>query len=549
MPQITEQFVEVGERRVFVRASGTGPALLLLHQSPQNSRALIPWIERLAERYAVFAPDTPGFGLSDPLPLAQPAIPDYAAALDRLLEKLGIARAMVYGVHTGAVTGLRFALDFPARVALLVCDGYARFDAAERQRLLGDYLPPFEPSWDGTHLLWLWARFREQNLFFPWNIPTREARLAYPAPTTAKLHSDVMDVLDAGDGYRAGYRAPFLYDDATAAARLNVPARLFYRVEDVLSAHLTRLPALPANVTARTIDGGAAALIAACDVEFAAFASGSASGCVSVHASEVIAHAAADSRFVEVTPHGSLAFLARQRNGDESDLFLADVGTPASIPPDTPAGRGVLAPELPGHGASPHWQTDTVSVQNIAAAIALVVKKRGHSHVTIRALGGAAAIAVCLAEQLGTACKHLCLIDPIVLDAGEREQFLARLPNTTPHDTGAHLVAAWNWARMRHLFWPWRAADGAAARMVDAPAPARVHAEVVEITRAGPLWHALWREVLQFDVVSSAARCNCPIEVVSSADAECVRIATRLATQLQLQSRATAGQTSWHSPI
>jgi pimeloyl-ACP methyl ester carboxylesterase len=547
MPQIIEQFVEVGERRVFVRAAGTGPALVLLHQSPQNSRALIPWIERLAERYAVFAPDTPGFGFSDLLPLAQPTIPDYAAALDRLLERLGIARAMVYGVHTGAVTGLRFALDFPARVALLVCDGYARFDAAERQRLLGDYLPPFEPSWDGAHLLWLWARFREQNLFFPWNTPTREARLAYPAPTAAKLHSDITDVLDAGDGYRAGYRAPFLYDDATAAARLKIPARLFYRVEDVLARHLARLPELPTNVVARSIDGGPAALVAACDAEFAAFAPTAAVA----NASEAIAHASATSRFVEVTPYGLLSFFARQRNGNESEIFLSDVGTPAAMPADTTAEHSVLAPELPGHGASRHWQTDAVSVQNIAAAIAVVVKKRGHSQVTIRAVGAAAAIAACLAEQLGTGCKRLCLIDPIVLDAGEREQFLARLPNTTPHGTGAHLIAAWNWARMRHLFWPWRAADGAAVRLVDAPAPARVHAEVVEITRAGPLWHALWREVLQFDVASSIARCNCPIEVVSSTEAECARIATRLATQLQLSSSATAmaGQISWHSPI
>ena len=240
MQTIREQFVQVHERHVFVRYAGRGPALLLLHQSPQNSRALIPWIERLAQSYAVFAPDTPGFGFSDPLPLAQPTIPDYAAALDALLEKMGIDRVLVYGVHTGAVTALRFALDYPNRVAALVCDGYARFDAAERQSLLGDYLPPFEPKWDGSHLLWLFARFREQNLFFPWNTPTQAARLAYPLPSTDKLHSDVMDVLDAGDGYRVGYRAPFLYDDPTAAARLTVPSMIFYRAEDV-HAWLERL--------------------------------------------------------------------------------------------------------------------------------------------------------------------------------------------------------------------------------------------------------------------------------------------------------------------
>ena len=86
MQKIREQFVQVNGRHVLVRYAGRGPAILLLHQSPQNSRALIPWIERLAQSYAVLAPDTPGFGFSDPPPLAQPTIPDYAAALNALLK-------------------------------------------------------------------------------------------------------------------------------------------------------------------------------------------------------------------------------------------------------------------------------------------------------------------------------------------------------------------------------------------------------------------------------------------------------------------------------
>ncbi|MCA3042008.1 MAG: alpha/beta fold hydrolase, partial [Rhodocyclaceae bacterium] len=106
---ISAQFIDVAGRRVLVRFAGSGPAVLLLHQSPQNSRALIAWIERLSAHYSVFAPDTPGFGYSDPLPLAQPTIPDYAAALSALLDALGIERVIVNGVHTGAVTALRFA--------------------------------------------------------------------------------------------------------------------------------------------------------------------------------------------------------------------------------------------------------------------------------------------------------------------------------------------------------------------------------------------------------------------------------------------------------
>lgn len=111
--------------------------------------------------------------------------------------------------------------DFPEKVVALVCDGYARFSTTEREALLAHYLPPFEPTWDGSHLIWLLARMREQHLFFPWHDHSQPARLSYPSPAPAHLHDDVMHLLDAGDSYRTGYRAPFLYDDdATAAARL-----------------------------------------------------------------------------------------------------------------------------------------------------------------------------------------------------------------------------------------------------------------------------------------------------------------------------------------
>jgi pimeloyl-ACP methyl ester carboxylesterase len=556
---VTEQFVDVDARNVFVRVAGRGPALVLLHQSPQSSRALVPWIERLAGRYAVFAPDTPGFGFSDPLPLAQPTIPDYARALAALFDVLGIKKAIVYGVHTGAVTALRFALDFSDRVALLVCDGYARFDATERQRLLDGYLPPFEPSWDGTHLLWLWARFREQNLFFPWNVPTREARLSYPAPTTVKLNSDVCDVLDAGDGYRAGYRAPFLYDDATAAARLTVSARIFYRAEDVLASHLPRLPALPHQVHAARIEGGPAALVTACDDAFAEHAKDA----MLIDAAEAVVHAASSRRFVMQTANGTLGMHARDAPNahatptatiSSAEIVLGDIGSPAQIPVDAASELSLLCPEWPGHGVSRGWgdalSSSAVILDQLAEEIANVARTRGFEHITVRATGGAAALGVMVCMRLGERCRMLSLRDPLVLNAEERELFLAGLPDSAPHATGAHLVAAWNWARMKHLFWPWLPSDGKSARRVDAPAPSRVHAEVVEMVRAGPLFASLWAAVLEYDVASALRRLSCSIEVISTDEPERMRIAARLANQSGLVSlpRAGSGSPRWQSP-
>ena len=50
------------------------------------------------------------------------SLPLYASDLDALLGHLGIERAVIFGVSWGGVLALRFALDFPDRVAALVLD-------------------------------------------------------------------------------------------------------------------------------------------------------------------------------------------------------------------------------------------------------------------------------------------------------------------------------------------------------------------------------------------------------------------------------------------
>ena len=77
--KIRRQFVRLGQRHAHFRVAGSGPALLLLHQSPQNSRMWLAMIERFADRYTVIAPDTPGFGYSDALETAQPSIAEPTA--------------------------------------------------------------------------------------------------------------------------------------------------------------------------------------------------------------------------------------------------------------------------------------------------------------------------------------------------------------------------------------------------------------------------------------------------------------------------------------
>lgn len=545
---VKSQYVQVQGRRVYVRFAGSGPAILLLHQSPQTSRTLLPWIARLAIKYAVFAPDTPGFGASDPLPMLQPTIPDFAAALASLIEALGIEKVLVYGVHTGAVTGLRFALDYPQRVAALVCDGYARFSTTERQKLLDGYLPPFEPQWDGGHLLWLFARLREQHLFFPWNTPTQAARMAYPPPTTARVHADILDILDAGDGYRAGYRAPFLYDDASAAARLTVPAAILYRAEDVLAPHFERLSSLPAGVTAERFAGGASVLIEKTDAVFAQYAAAASA----VASEAAVAHAQSRSRRIIETEFGVLSVLLMQPESQKADtvthVYLNEIGTAAAIPVDAPYGTLRLAVELPGHGASRVFQG--ALDDGFVAAVAHALEQLQAAHVCIHAQGSMAAFGCALAHRANA--QALNLTQAMVLDSTERQQFLSLLPDLTPHSTGGHLLGAWNWVRMKFLFWPWLIQDANAARFDAAPVPLRVHQEALEAVRCGEQFAALWQAALMLDAEKFARDLKCKITIECPEEAQLLRLSRRFATAINLQKSehkhpSSEANTAWFS--
>src|SRR6266568_2915859 len=125
MPErTTHHFVTVGARRVHYTRAGSGPAVVLLHESPCSARSLDIPQGVVARQFTAIAPDTPGFGLSDPLLLAQPEIADFADALAETLTALGIAQTAVYGRHTGASIAVEFARRHPDRCSVAVADGY-----------------------------------------------------------------------------------------------------------------------------------------------------------------------------------------------------------------------------------------------------------------------------------------------------------------------------------------------------------------------------------------------------------------------------------------
>ncbi|MBU6379532.1 MAG: alpha/beta fold hydrolase, partial [Gammaproteobacteria bacterium] len=157
-----------GARQVHYRRVGSGPVVILFHQSPLSSRDMISTMERWKTHFTCIAPDSPGFGLSDPLGVAEAQMQDFAEAAIEFMDALGIERAAVYGFHTGAMISAAIAAAFPQRIACAAANGYVMLAEGEKAEIVRHYLPPFAPAWDGSHLAWLWSRMREQTIFFPW---------------------------------------------------------------------------------------------------------------------------------------------------------------------------------------------------------------------------------------------------------------------------------------------------------------------------------------------------------------------------------------------
>lgn len=64
MTRITRHYVNVPladgqHRRVHYRQAGSGPPLLMIHQSPRNSGEYAALMERWAAHFTCIAPDTP----------------------------------------------------------------------------------------------------------------------------------------------------------------------------------------------------------------------------------------------------------------------------------------------------------------------------------------------------------------------------------------------------------------------------------------------------------------------------------------------------------
>lgn len=176
---------------------GSGPCLILAHQSPVSARMFERAMSFLAQHgLRAIAIDTPGYGNSDTPPLP-PSIEDYAETFLSVIDGLGLESAHFLGHHTGASILCNFAARFPQHVQSLILNGTAVFTPEELEQFKGVKMEAHSIYEDGSHLIEAWKR-----------------RAKYTPGWSDKfaMHRRIVDQLWAGDTSWYGHNAAFSYD-------------------------------------------------------------------------------------------------------------------------------------------------------------------------------------------------------------------------------------------------------------------------------------------------------------------------------------------------
>lgn len=213
------------------------PPLLCFHMSPNSGVIYEAWIEEMGRDRTTIAPDTPGFGMSDPPP-TRPGIEDYARAMIQVIDSLGRAPVDLMGYHTGSMIAVEVAKQASHLVRKIVMVSAPVFTDDELEDFRTLY-GPWSPDEDGRFLAEKW----KANRFWEMDGIT-------PEMTAAKF----ADAIRRPQISWWGHAAAFDYDLRSVLPALAHPA-LVLAPEDDLVAHTRRGSALMADPQIRELAG------------------------------------------------------------------------------------------------------------------------------------------------------------------------------------------------------------------------------------------------------------------------------------------------------
>jgi pimeloyl-ACP methyl ester carboxylesterase len=436
-------FVTVDGRLIHYRSKGSGPALVLLHDSPRSSRLHLDTIEKLADRYCVHALDTPGYGLSDPLDVGRPTIAHFAEALARTLEVMGLGEAVLYATHTSAKIALECAARY-SRPSRLILDGLSIPVGPPDEDFIAAYMRPFRLDDAGGYLATEWTRMRDMLRWFPWFRPSPETRMRIARQSEAWMADYVVDFFSAGPHYSSAYAAAMRYDPTPALRTVTCPTVVAARSDDVLYASLDRVP----------VDENDALTVMRLAPDREAWfdwLAETAAGAPTLPPPPVSSGAAS---YVDL-PHGQM-LVRRAGPGEGRPLLILDAPTTHHALRWQKAlqDRPTFVPDLPGYGESDPLPDPTV--ESIADALGAMIAALGHDEVDVLASGFATPLAAALAARHGSRIRHVVLDGCFAIDGTADAGWVEALCPPIEFDpAGGHLHRIWHMLRDGQAQWPW----------------------------------------------------------------------------------------------
>lgn len=420
------------------RVAGSGPPLFLLHPSPLSSAFMEPLMRRLARRATLVAPDTPGFGESDPIGANASGLVPYVNAMIALRRALRLDRVAVYGSATGAQIAVEWAKADSDSVVGVVLDNAAVFTDAERERIMDGYFPDVTPATDGAHLARAWQAAHDATMFFPWQHPEAANRVAGGVAPAQAIDTTARGYLSAGPGYEHAYRAAFGNERAERVFPIRAPLVVMRWQGSILKRFSDRFD---------EYTWGDNVVMAHCGADV-----GERWSCLESRLTTILptCRTAAGALRLETgairyadTDLGQIRY--RPPPGPSADgaergsIVLASPGTSVAVLADQKPSPGTWLFDLPGHGAGA--TPDRLDVAESIRAIGQAFQVVGRGRYTLAGAGGAAPLAEGVAARDS---RFVAVPTPLLAYRGAP-------PDLAPETSGAHLWRAWHWLRRQFL--------------------------------------------------------------------------------------------------
>ena len=490
-------------RQVHYRTAGTGPVLVMLHPSPQNSEALIPALQVFSSVCTCIAFDLPGYGLSDGLLSDEPEIADYATAILDAVGALGIDKFFIYGAATGAIVAIEIAKQWPDRVHMALIDSYGHMTDAQRKDVLDGYMPDVTARRDGGHLFTYWDMCKHLFDMFPWHSGKAADRIAMDVPPADVIHAVFLRYLQAGEGYRRAYLPAMHKEKRSHFDGLKVPTTLMRWADSVVlnltDAMIART--LPECVSVLEAGPGFDARMAVQRDALSAF----------INAHQVPEHIEIEVQVPDpldgfqrcYIDAGDMRLHGAKNMSGSGNLIVFLHGAGASyqqmIEHAQPyiGKRPVLLLDLFGHGSSiAQDDTNLGDLTCYTTALKDMFMDADEANIEIVGVGLGGAIALVLGRE--PAVSKVTVIDPISLTQEEKKIHCERLPSLAPAYDGTHLARAWSMVKDKALFWPWFDYRASAKLGMDANlSPRHLHSQVEDILRLS----SAWRDVAELELM------------------------------------------------